>query len=265
MESYHRSLERFQPDLIQAYASSIHLLAGFLRSRGIRPTYPRRSIITAAEKLHPYMRAEIEDVFPVRVFDRYGSREAPAMAAECGEHDGLHIQMPGYIVETIDPQSGARVENTPGEIVLTVLNNFAMPLLRYRIGDMGVLTTERCPCGSSFHRLREILGRTSDNFLMPDGRVVHGEYFTHIFYGEEGVAQFQFVQEAIGRFTLRLVPTGAYSPRVLGRIERQIRDVIGGSSELRVEIRDRIPKTPSGKYRFTISNVALDELVGGPR
>ena len=263
MLAYHADLERFQPDIIQAYASSIYLFAKFLKATGIRPTYPRVSIISSAEKLFPHMRAEIEEVFPVRVFDRYGSREVSAMAAECSQHEGLHIQMPGYILETIDPITLKTVVDRPGEIVVTVLHNHAMPFLRYRIGDMGVLDTSPCPCGRTFHRLREVVGRTSDNFLMPDGRIVHGEYFTHIFYGREGVEQFQFVQHAREDFSLQIVPTPRYRPSTAKAIESEVREMIGPVAKLRLEVRDNIPKTSSGKYRFTVSHVDVGGLVGG--
>jgi phenylacetate-CoA ligase len=262
MESYHRTMEKFQPDLIQGYASSAYLMARYLRERGIRPSYPRKSIITAAEKLLPHMRTEIEEVFGVPVFDRYGSREISAMAAECGCHSGMHIQMPGYIVETIDAATGQAVEEQPGEIAVTVLNNFAMPFIRYRIGDLGVLTRDRCECGNSYYRLREIVGRTSDNFLLPDGRIVHGEYFTHIFYGRDEIKQFQFVQETREKYTLRLVPGKGYHEGIAAEVEREIRRMIGGFSVLEIELRDEIPKTSSGKFRFTVSNIPVAELVG---
>lgn len=261
MLEYHRAMEEFQPDLIQAYASSIHLLARFLRARGIRPTYPRVSIITAAEKLFPHMRAEIEEVFPSPVFDRYGSREVSAIAAECPHHAGLHIHAPAYLVETIDPMTGANVAGKPGELAITVLNNHAMPFIRYRIGDMGILDDSPCPCGSSFPRIREIVGRTSDNFLMPDGRIVHGEYFTHIFYGMDGVGQFQFVQDSVDDFTLRIVPGATYSAGLGERIEREVRGMVGPQARFRIELRDDIPKTASGKYRFTVSNVDSRKLL----
>jgi len=262
MEAYHQAMEKFQPDLIQAYASSIYLLARYLREKGIRPKYPRKSIITAAEKLFPHMRAEVEGVFGVPVFDRYGSREVSAMAAECECHSGMHVQMPGYIVETIDPVTGKPVEETTGEIAVTVLNNFAMPFLRYRIGDLGIMTRAKCACGNNYNRLREIVGRTSDNFLLPDGRIIHGEYFTHLFYGRSEVKQFQFVQESLDRFTLRVVPGPGYSDQVVADLERGIREVIGGHASLSIEVPDEIPKTSSGKHRFTISNLPVEQLVG---
>ncbi len=261
MKLYHRQMEQFQPDLIQSYASSIFLMAKYLRENGIRPTYPRLSIITAAEKLFPHMRQEIEQAFGVPVYDRYGSREVSAMAAECSCHDGLHIQMPGYIVETIDPETGRPVEEEPGEIVITVLANHAMPFLRYRIGDMGTITRKPCACGRTLHRLREIIGRTSDNFLMPDGRIVHGEYFTHLFYGRDGIRQFQFVQHSRHQFTLRIVPSVSYSGELAGRLESEIRAMIGARPQLNIEIRDQIPKTASGKYRFTVSHVTTEEMI----
>ncbi len=265
MAAYHADLERFQPDIIQAYASSVYLFAKFLKASGIRPTYPRVSIISSAEKLFPHMRAEIEEVFPTRVFDRYGSREVSAMAAECDQHEGLHIQMPGYILETVDPVTLKTVVGQPGEIVVTVLHNHATPFLRYRIGDMGVLDTAPCACGRTFYRLREVVGRTSDNFLMPDGRIVHGEYFTHIFYGREGVEQFQFIQHAPEEFSLQIVPTLRYRPSTAKAIESEVREMIGPVAKLRLEVREQIPKTPSGKYRFTISHVDVGGLVGDRR
>ena len=265
MEAYHRDLEQFQPDFIQAYASSALLLARFLKSRGQRPTYPRKAIVSSAERLTASMRAEIEEIFPVRVYDRYGSREVSAIAAECSEHQGLHIQMSSYIVETVDPATLTPVTGRPGEIVITVLNNYAMPFLRYRIGDMGILDTTRCACGRPTYRLREVLGRTSDNFLMADGRIVHGEYFTHIFYGREGIEQFQFVQHTPDEYTLQIVPTPYYRQAVADQIESEVRDMIGPAARLQFELREAIPKTPSGKYRFTVSHVDLDAVVGGRR
>ena len=265
MLRYHADLEKFRPDIIQAYASSVYLFAKFLKSRGVRPSYPKISIISSAEKLFPHMRAEIEETFPVKVFDRYGSREVSAMAAECEHHQGLHVQMPGYILETIDPTTLQPVTGTPGEIVVTVLYNYAMPFLRYRIGDMGILDTTRCPCGRVFHRLREVVGRTSDNFLMADGRIVHGEYFTHIFYGREGIEQFQFVQHTPEEYSLQIVPTVAYRASTAEAIEQEVRQMIGPAARLKFELRETIPRTSSGKYRFTVSQVDLSNVIGAAR
>jgi phenylacetate-CoA ligase len=263
MLAYHEAMKRFQPDLIQAYASSIHLFARFLAARGIRPDYPRVSIISAAERLFPHQRAEIESVFPVRVFNRYGSREVSAMAAECGEHDGMHVTAASHLVETVCPSSLEPVSGTPGEIVITVLHNHAMPFIRYRIGDMGTLVDGPCRCGRTAPRLAEVHGRTSDNFLMPGGRIVHGEYFTHMFYGRAGVKQFQFVQESLGEFTLRIVPAAGYRADLERQFEAEVREMIGPRARFRIELCGEIPVTASGKFRFTVSKVGPGGVLAG--
>jgi len=265
MLGYHRAMEAFQPDLILAYASSLHLLARFLESRGIRPSYPRVAIVSAAERLFPQQRSEIEAVFPARVFNRYGSREISAMAAECKEHAGMHITAASHIVETIDPVTKQRAQGEAGELVITVLHNHAMPFIRYRIGDMGTLDDSPCRCGRTAPKLTEVHGRTSDNFLMPNGRVVHGEYFTHMFYGRPGVRQFQFVQEAQNDFTLHIVPAPGYTPDLARAFEAETREMIGPAARFRIELRDEIPVAKSGKYRFTVSNVKLDAVLAQKR
>jgi phenylacetate-CoA ligase len=110
--------------------------------------------------------------------------------------------------------------------------------------------------------LREVVGRTSDNFLLADGRVVHGEYFTHLFYGRDGVEQFQFEQHTPLRYTLRIVPAQRYRSEIARQLEREVRQMIGEQAELSIEVREEIPKTASGKYRFTISHVDAGQLVG---
>jgi phenylacetate-CoA ligase len=259
MAAYHRQLTEFQPDLIQAYASSIHLLARYLRRNGIQPSYPRLGIISAAERLSPEMREDIESVFPARVFNRYGSREVSAIAAECDEHQGMHIHSPSYLVETIDPATGQIVHGRAGEIVITVLNNYAMPFIRYRIGDLGVLDDSPCACGRTSPRLREVIGRTSDNFVLSDGKIIHGEFFTHLFYGRAGVEQFQFEQEAREAFRLRVVPAKDWSQPMAQSIEHDIRQTIGAKPRFTIELCEEIPKTASGKFCFTKSMVDLDQ------
>lgn len=134
-----------------------------------------------------------------------------------------------------------------------------MPFIRYRNEDCGYLSSERCSCGNNFPLMRLEIARTSDNFIFPDGRIVHGEYFTHLMYGGQGIANFQFHQTALDRITLLIVPgPGAAEAR-----EQQIRKVVeqiqslSPSFTIRVEVRelDSIPLSSAGKHRFTRSDV----------
>jgi len=257
MAAYHERMSKFQPEVIVAYASSMYIFSQFLRKQGIRPNYPKKGIIVSAEVLTDEMRSAIEEVFPVDVFNRYGSREVGNVAMECQVHGGLHQFMFDHIVECVDPVNGSPVWEQPGEVVVTSLNNYAMPFIRYRIGDMGVLSKEVCPCGRETYLIRKIVGRTSDTITTRTGRLIHGEYFTHVFYGIKGVERFQFIQETLNRYRLLIVSTPEFSNESLSKIRCEILDVVGEGSELIVEFVKEIPVTVTGKYRFTISRVPL--------
>jgi phenylacetate-CoA ligase len=261
MLKYHKDMEKFQPDVIISYASSIYLLAKFLEKKGIKPNYPKISISTSAETLYPHMRETIERIFNVKVFDKYGSREVSAIAYECEAHSGLHIIMDNVIVECIDPITGEEVWDRPGELLITDLNNYGMPFIRYKIGDMGILSKEKCKCGRNTLLLKRVIGRTTDNFILKNGRIVHGEYFTHLFYGLEGIKEFQFVQEKIDKFTLYIVKDENFDVNIINKLEQEIKNVVGSDSQLDIIFVESVPKTPTGKYRFTISKINLDEVL----
>jgi len=261
MLKYHKDMEKFQPDVIISYASSIYLLAKFLEKKGIKPNYPKISINTSAEVLYPHMRETVERVFNVKVFETYGSREVSTIGYECEMHSGLHILMNDVILECIDPITKEDVFEKPGEIIITDLNNYGMPFIRYKIGDMGILSKEKCKCGRNTLLLKKVIGRTTDNFILKNGRIVHGEYFTHLFYGLEGIKEFQFVQEKIDKFTLYIVKDENFDVNIINKLEQEIKNVIGNDSHLEILFVESVPKTPTGKYRFTISKINLDEVL----
>lgn len=252
---YNKNLMNFKSDIIEAYTSSLFLFAKFLEKERIDPDYPTLSIITSAEKLHQHMRQKIETVFGIKIFDRYGSRETGPVSAECEFHNGQHIMMTDFIVEVVDPLTEKFIYDKPGEIIITVLNNFAMPFIRYKIGDMGVISKEPCSCGRTTYRLKEIIGRTYDNFLMPDGKIIYGAFFAKIIYPLENIKAFQFIQEDLRTFILKLVLESKYQGETVEKIKDKITKVIGKKSKLIIILVDEIEKLPSGKYQFTISKV----------
>jgi len=257
MQGFHEQLMRFQPDNILAYASSIHLFARFLKEVGLKPKYPLRSIISSAEILTDEMRAEVEECFGVPVYDRYGSREVGTIASECDQHEGLHLYMLDHYVEVVDFETGQWVWDKPGRVLVTLLTNYAMPLIRYDIGDVGVLTKDFCPCGRSTRLVKRLLGRSSDFVVSPSGRLIHGEYFTHAFYGHRGIRQFQFVQETATLYLVRVIKSAEFQPSSLEAIRHDIELVLGRNADIRFEFVEDIPPASSGKWRFTISNVPL--------
>jgi phenylacetate-CoA ligase len=258
IRKYHVKLSVFRPDVIIAYASSAYIFAKFLKENQMKPDYPKKSIITTAEVLYDHMRKTIEEVFGVEVFDRYGSREVGNIAAECSHHRGLHINMYDYVVECLEPMTGMNAkEGEIGDLIITCFTNYAMPFVRYKIGDMGIVDKDLCTCGRNTTLLKRLIGRTSDNIISKSGRLIHGEYFTHIFYGMTGVKQFQFIQDTLNKYKLLIIKDDEFIDGNIKIIEKEIYDVLGRNIELEIKFVSKIPVEISGKYRFTISKVPV--------
>jgi phenylacetate-CoA ligase len=158
----------------------------------------------------------------------------------------------------------AQVSGEPTPLILTSLGADSMPFIRYRNEDCGELSDDDCDCGNQFPLMKLNIARISDNFTLPNGQIVHGEFFTHVMYGSEGIASFQFHQTAIDSIVLRIVPDG---DRPAAR-QRAIRDVVAKvegldpSRQLKVQVEevDAIPLSSAGKHRFTRSDVPPGNL-----
>ena len=243
MLEFHAAMEKFAPHLIVAYSGSAFLYARFLRQRGIRPAYPLRALVCSAEVLAPEMRREIGEVFGKPAFDRYGNREFGAIAAEGGKRDGLCVNHADCLVETGPPQNGGAT----GPLIVTYLHNRAMPFLRYDTGDLTALL----PDG----HLQPVQGRSSDTIRTADGRLIHGEFFTHLLYGCPAVSQFQFVQETERDYRLMLVAPREAVAAMEAKWRGDILGSVGAGASLAIECVDRIPPLASGKHKFTVSKI----------
>ena len=208
MNEFKRFLESYKPKSILAYANSIYIFALFLKDKthNILP----KGIISSAETLTEDKRELIESVFKCKVFNRYGSREIGLLASECEKHSGLHINAENVYVEIVNGNRLAK-DNEMGEVIVTDLFNYAMPFIRYKIGDIAIASSEVCSCGRGLPIIKSVEGRVSDFITTSSGKIVHGEYFTHLFYGEEGVEEIQLLQERLDKICLRIVPSKKYS------------------------------------------------------
>lgn len=250
MLRYLTMLQSWKPEYIIGYASSLHLAAQRLLqepSIQIRP----KALRSSAEMLYDHQRTEIENAFGTKVCNFYGSREVSHLAAECTAHEGMHTFAPGRIVEVTDETGHAVKPGELGYLVITDLTNYAFPFIRYRIGDMAIRMDGICSCGRTWPRLEKITGRSTD-ILTINGKFIHGEYFTHLFYGRPEVKQFQVVQEPGERLVVRIVvPDGRIDTASL---EQTMRTQVGHQATIDFEFVDSIPALKSGKYRFTVNN-----------
>jgi phenylacetate-CoA ligase len=261
MREYIDVLNRTRPKLVVAYAQAIYELAQFAARSGLR-VQPQQAILTSAGTLHRFMRELIEQTFGCSVFNRYGSREVGDIACECEAHDGLHVAPWGTYVEVVN-ENGARVrDGEEGEICVTSLTNYAMPLIRYRIGDRGALSTRDCACGRRGQLLERVSGRTVDTFRAADGTLIDGEYFTHLLYFRPWVTRFQVIQREYTRIEFKIIgDEDRCTQAELAEIAAKSRLLLGPECNVDIQFVSDIAPSNSGKYRYTISEIANDILV----
>ena len=252
-------LRKFRPDVVKGYASSVYFVAKWMIDEGveIRPS----TVITSAESLLPQWRETIEKAFACDVFDYYGSREIGAIAAECDHHSGYHISAENVVLEFV--RDGEHVSpGEQGEIVATNLRNFGMPLIRYRIGDTGILSDEMCGCGRGLPVMKSIEGRVSQFVSMFDrdaNKVIPllaaGPGIIAKAMDQVPVEDFRVLQEDLAKITILIVPKQGFS----ADDERFILDFLYGyvGKYIGVEIRrvDNLPSLPSGKRSVVVSMI----------
>jgi len=256
MASYLDRINAYGPALITGYPSAMALFSEFIRDRGRRVHSPK-GIITSAETLFEHQRETIESVFGSPVFDRYGCREAGGVAQECAERNGLHIFTEHVVVEVVDENGEPCGPGRTGEIVLTKLDNYAFPLIRYRIGDIGAISGRTCPCGRNLPMLERVEGRAFDIIVGTNGNHLSGTFWTILLREYvEGVKSFQVVQEELGRLVLRLVVDERFDEAARSKLISGVREKCGEDMTVDIEEVDEIPLTGSGKRRFVVSKVS---------
>jgi phenylacetate-CoA ligase len=249
-------LNKNNPALIIAYAQSIYELACFASKNKIN-VVPQNAIHTGAGTLYDYMREKIEIVFGCKVYNHYGGREVGPIASECSHHDGLHILSENIYVEILDEFGNPCKDGVVGEVVLTSLTNFSMPLIRYRVGDLAVkMPPHKCSCGVNYPKLSRIVGRTSDNLRTINDEMVSGEFLTLTYNYVKGVESFRIIQLELELIHIKLVVNSEYQRADSeSSISSKMQDLFGSNLQLEFIYVDAIEKTSTGKHLFTINNI----------
>jgi phenylacetate-CoA ligase len=250
-------INRIRPKSIWGYIDGLYTIAAYVNRHGLA-VHPPTAVFSGGGTLFPHMEQTIQMAFQAPVINFYGSREMGDVACECREKGGLHVSSHSHQVEIIDCH-GKPVLEEDGEIVLTSLHNYAMPFIRYRIGDRGRLTARACSCGRGFPLLETVLGRSMESFITPEGAVVSPIYLitmigTSLHAGL--VKKLQIVQEDCHHITLKTVLEPGVSQLEiqanLDPISEKIRAVMGPSCAVSHDFVDDIPPTKSGKYLYTV-------------
>jgi phenylacetate-CoA ligase len=248
-----------RPKIVKGYTSSIYLMAKYLVDNGMDCIRPK-AVITTAETLFGSMRATIEEAFGCQVFDYYGSREVGGLAAECPEHSGYHISAENVAMEFV--KDGEQVAaNEKGVVLVTSLRNYGMPLIRYRLGDVGSPSDRVCECGRGLPVVNTIEGRISDFMAVYDkklGRVVPvGPIYPLIIYGlmKVPLRSVRVVQNTINKLEIKAVKNPGYSQKHTDYLINQMHRALGEDVQIEFEFLDSLPPLPSGKRSTFVSKV----------
>ncbi len=254
LERICRTLADASPRALAGYPSSLAYVARFIEARGrVRPT-ALRAVFVTGEVLYPDTRALLRRVFRCPVVNEYGSSETGHIACEC-PYGRWHIAAENVLVE-IDKTP--REVDGAGALLLTDLTNFAMPLIRYRIDDLGSLGAS-CPCGRGLPVLTLLVGRTEDLVVLPDGRRMDASVFGVVVdvLARRGAPlnQYRVTQHAVDHFEV-LVAGAVGGDDVSAEVAQRVIDALGSRVTVTVRAVPVIPPEPTGKRRRFVSLVA---------
>jgi phenylacetate-CoA ligase len=247
-------LRRFHPDALTGFPGAISRVSQIMSDSDRMKIRPRL-VVVGGETLTPLMRTQISEAFSAPVFDFYASYEFGLIAWECRETGHLHTSDDTVIVEVLkDGRAAAPGER--GELVGTNLLAFAMPFIRYKLGDMVTEGLEICRCGLPFSTILNVQGRMLDYFPLTGGRMIHPYEISLLFLDSASwMRQYQLTQEREDYIVMRLVPSSAPKPEELGRLVEAVMARVGPGVEFKVIFVPEIELEASGKFRVSRSLV----------
>jgi phenylacetate-CoA ligase len=246
---------RHRPDLVFGLAGMVFRVAQWILDEDLQVIRPR-FVAVGSDVLTPPMRQVISDALAARVFESYGSHEFHLIAWECKETGELHICDDIVIIEVLRDGKPAR-PGERGEVIATGLHSFAMPFIRYRLGDIVTQGSETCRCGLSFSTIRNVEGRMLDFFPLPGARVIHPYEILPLVRRtpDPWYRQYQMIQEREDRILFKAVAPVPPSRQELDSIEQTVKARLGQGVEFKIVLVPEIRPDAAGKFRVSRSFV----------
>lgn len=234
------------------YASGLYGYALHARDLGLKVDF--KSVISWGDKMFPHYRKLIKEVFNASVTDTYGSTEGFVIAGQC-EHQNYHVLSPHVYLELLDKDGNEVPHGEPGYVVVTRLDGYSMPLIRYYLGDIAVKDANevKCACGREFPIIRQIIGRDTDIVRTRSGKLLIVHFFTGIFEHFEQIRQFRVIQQNLDSICIEYIPYDNFSPSVLEEVRSVIINKLEEQFEIKFQHVQHIEPTASGKPQIVKS------------
>lgn len=266
-EDIFHELHQYRPDAISGFPVVLARIAQVIEHDKLR-TLKLRFVGTGGEILTPLMRRQIEEGFHAPVCDTYGSHEFHLLAWQCLTTRDFHVCDDGMILEVVRGDQPVS-DGESGEVVGTNLHSFAMPLIRYRLGDLVTKGSQSCRCGQPFSTITTLQGRMRDYFVLPDGRLIHPYEVAFVAGTEHELApwirEFQITQEREDCIVMNVVPFYKPSTEELAGIQKRTAAVLGPGVGFQVQFVQDIELQPNGKFRVYRSLVRSPYDEGVPQ
>ena len=260
---WYRGLRRWRPVLFETMELNLPVLRDYIEARDLPRL--RIPITYVLGTLGPELRRALEACFQTEIFDRYSPHEMEGIAFGCRLHRGMHVAIDSFHVEFLDDEGRRAAPGETAHLVITDLDSELMPLIRYRIGDLGADDDQPCPCGRGLPMMTAIQGRAADRFDLHDGRTVPPARIAVTVQDDEAVSLFQVVQAPSRAITLRVVPrAGRWTAAAPGRLEATLHALLGKEENISVERVDSVPIEPTGKIAWCKRLAAEPTVASAP-
>ncbi len=240
-----------KPKLLRGYTTAIKDFARFIEENNL--IFPKlKGVILCAETVNDDLQKYIEKIFDAPSYNTYGGRELSLIAMQCNCKNGLHeISENNYVeYERIKLQG----YEDAGNLIITNLNNYSMPFIRYRIGDIGVpATKQKCECGRGLPLISKIIGRTTEVFSFNDGSKIAGEMFIHLMK-DFPLNEYQFVQKSEKEISLKHKREDKVDVALKKKIKETYAKYLPDDVALSFQEVENFEKTITGKFKFVMTD-----------
>ncbi len=248
-------IEKYKPIFIRGYLSALIQLAEYILSNNIKLSYAPKAMSSTTETLFPAYKRLIESAFGTNLYDQYGCGECNSIAFDAGDRNGLYIATEHALLEILgENHEPAGLEQ--GRFIVTNLDNYAMPFIRYENGDSGRFSAYDETSEIKLPALKEVLGRTADTITLKDGSRVHGVFFTDILnelFAENPatIHRFQVFQANPGKIEFRIEKTTPPPKDYISALEIALLKFF---DEVTIVTMATLPKDNTGKFRYILSS-----------